>query len=135
MSRCARAPAALPAPHKRGSDAGESILPGGRVAAPAGAARPLLTSSLDSRFSALIPLGVSWNQRRPQAPLEGNGMSGMADVGWLLIFPVGLIAAFNTWVLWNLSREIHAGKRRLVRAFRPQNVPTISKMHRVRPHF
>jgi hypothetical protein len=45
-------------------------------------------------------------------------MSFTFELKWLLLLPVGAIVVFALWVLWNLSREIGARKRRWVITYR-----------------
>ena len=45
-------------------------------------------------------------------------MSFTFELRWLLLLPVGAVVVFALWVLWNLSREIGARKRRWVITYR-----------------
>jgi hypothetical protein len=45
-------------------------------------------------------------------------MSVTFELRWLLLLPVGAIVVFALWVLWNLSCEIGARKRRWVITYR-----------------
>jgi hypothetical protein len=49
-------------------------------------------------------------------------MSYQIDAKWLLLLPIGSIVVFVSWVLWNLSKEIWAERRRRVRTFRVPRV-------------
>jgi hypothetical protein len=49
-------------------------------------------------------------------------MKFVVDARWLLLLPIGSIVVFVSWVLWNLSREIWAERRRRVRTYRVSEV-------------
>ena len=49
---------------------------------------------------------------------RGASMSFTFELRWLLLLPVGAIVVFALWVLWNLSCEIGARKRRWVITYR-----------------
>ncbi len=51
-------------------------------------------------------------------------MSFTIELKWLLLLPVGAIVVFALWVLWNLSREIGARKRRWVITYRESDEMT-----------
>ena len=51
-------------------------------------------------------------------------MSFTFELKWLLLLPVGAIVVFALWVLWNLSREIGARKRRWVITYRESDEMT-----------
>ena len=42
----------------------------------------------------------------------------LVDARWLLVLPLALVLAFAFWVIWNLSKEINARKRRWVVTYR-----------------
>jgi len=46
----------------------------------------------------------------------------MIEVKWLMILPLGSIAAFAVWVFWNLTKEVRAEKRRWVRKYSDPDV-------------
>jgi hypothetical protein len=48
----------------------------------------------------------------------GASMSFTFELKWLVLLPVGAIVVFALRVLWNLSREIGARKRRWVINYR-----------------
>ncbi len=49
-------------------------------------------------------------------------MTFVIDARWLLLLPLGSVVVFVLWVLWNLSREIWAERRRRVRSYRVSEV-------------
>ncbi len=49
-------------------------------------------------------------------------MTFLIDARWLLLIPFGLIIGFVLWVLWHLSLEIHAQKRRWIINYRETHV-------------
>ncbi len=51
-------------------------------------------------------------------------MSYTIDVRWLLLLPLGSILVFVCWVLWNISHEIWAKKRRWTISYRDSGLRT-----------
>ncbi len=60
-------------------------------------------------------------------------MSFTFELRWLLLLPVGAIVVFALWVLWNLSCEIGARKRRWVITYRESSTMTSVPQSRSAP--